>query len=50
MPLDDRAGVPAEEREERIPDRMAMPSVPGAGLAAMPVGDRLTDGYILTTP
>ena len=50
VPLNERAGVPTEEREERMPDRMAMPSVPGAGLAAMPVGERLTDQYVLTTP
>ena len=49
VPLDERASVPAEEREERMPDRMAMPSVPGARLAAMPVGETLTDGHILTT-
>lgn len=36
-PLGERASVPTEESEERMPDRMAMPSVPGAGLAAMPV-------------
>ena len=50
VPLDERAGVPTEEREESMPDKMAMPSVPDAGLVTLPVGDRLTDRYILTTP